>query len=257
MAPPWSVWWRFNVTSEALTMRKGQAWPKCCTPARWRCWVKRVCAANTSWSLQDPATPERMIHHLACSLMLKYRGENPDSARPVLVMPPLTCEALPEVCFHLSQGTLQSATAKDDTFPAPLPHATKGWLSSPASCSALTTLRLIHLGELKKSCEALSGYQHCVLLISFRWTMPIACWAWAWADKWLQMNIWIESILYYWTQICFQWKKIKDKKTKEGWDKGKRLPLAGEGRLSSDWCFHKTANLISTTTFATLFPQWF
>lgn len=139
MAPPWSVWWKFNVTSEALTMRKGQAWPKCCTPVRWRCWVKRVCAANTSWSLQDPATPERTIHHLACSLMLKYRRENPASARPGLVMPPLTCEALPEVCFHLSQGTLQGATAKDEAFPAPLPRATKGWLSSPASCSALLT----------------------------------------------------------------------------------------------------------------------
>lgn len=111
MAPPWSVWWRFNVTSEALTMRKGQAWPKCCTPARWRCWVKRVCAANTSWSLQDPATPERMIHHLACSLMLKYRGENPDSARPVLVMPPLTCEALPEVCLcHSKRWHLPCST---------------------------------------------------------------------------------------------------------------------------------------------------
>lgn len=71
--------------------------------------------------------------------MLKYWGENPASAGPGLVMPPLTCEALPEVCFHLSQGTLQGATAKDEAFPAPLPHATKGWLSSPASCLALMT----------------------------------------------------------------------------------------------------------------------
>lgn len=147
MAPPWSVWWKFNVISEVLTMRKGQAWPKRCTPVRWCCWVKRACAANTSWSLQDPAPPERMIHHhLACSPMLKYWGENSASARLRLVRPPLTCEALPEVCFHLSGGTLQSATAKDEAFPAPLLHATKGWLSSPASCSALMTLRL---GELK------------------------------------------------------------------------------------------------------------
>lgn len=43
MAPPWSVWWKFNVTSEVLTMRKGRAWPKCCTPVRWCCWVKRAC----------------------------------------------------------------------------------------------------------------------------------------------------------------------------------------------------------------------
>lgn len=146
MAPPWSDWWKFNVTSEVLTMRKGQAWPKCCTPVRWCCWVKRACAANTSWSLQDPAPPERMIHHLACSLMLKYQGENPASAGLRLVRPHLTCEALPEVCFHLSSGTLQSATAKDEAFPAPPSHATKGGLSSPASCSARITLGL---GELK------------------------------------------------------------------------------------------------------------
>lgn len=46
MAPPWSVWWKFNVTSEVLTVRKGQAWPKCCTPVRWCCWVKRACSAK-------------------------------------------------------------------------------------------------------------------------------------------------------------------------------------------------------------------
>lgn len=75
-------------------------------------------------------------------------GENPASARLRLVRPCFTCEALPEVCFHLSGGTLQNATAKDEDFPAPLPQATKGWLSSPASCSALMTLRL---GELKNT----------------------------------------------------------------------------------------------------------
>lgn len=120
--------------------------------------------SNTSWSLQDPPPPERMIHHLACSLMLKYWGKNPASARLRLVRPPLTCEALPEVCFHLSLGTLQNATAKDEAFPAPLPHATKGWLSSPASCSALVTLRL---GELKKSCKALSEYLYFIVALCF------------------------------------------------------------------------------------------
>lgn len=89
MAPPRSDWWKFNVTSKVLTMRKGQAWPKCCTPVRWCCWVKRACAANTSWSLPDPAPPERMIHHLACSLMLKHQGENPASAGLRLVRPRL------------------------------------------------------------------------------------------------------------------------------------------------------------------------
>ena len=126
------VWWKVNDTSEALTMRKDQAWPKQCTPVSWCCCVKRARAENTSWSLRAPATPGRVIHHLACSPGLKYQWENPGSARLRLVMPPLTPATLTWCCY-LSQGTLQTAEVRGCAFPAPLPAAAEGRLSSPPS----------------------------------------------------------------------------------------------------------------------------
>lgn len=137
-------------------MRKGQAWPERCTLVSWCCWVKRACAANASWSLRSPATPERVIHHLGSSLTLKHQWENPGPARLRLIMPPLAHATL-NWCSDLSQGTLQTAKGKDSAFPAPPPAAAEGRFSSPPSCTALMTLRQIPLGELKKSPGSLIG----------------------------------------------------------------------------------------------------